>query len=63
VVLAPVPSPNPGYPPPEPQLPEASWTASDPAAREFVRDRPTRVFRLNAPMDPEGCTGRAQDQP
>ena len=63
LVLARIPSPNPGYPPPQPRLPEAAWTASDPAARELLSDRHSRVFRLKARMNPAGCAPKPRGQP
>jgi hypothetical protein len=55
LVLAPIPSPNPGYPPPERTLPEATWTGSDLAASELVRDGRNRVFRIEGRMNAAFC--------
>lgn len=43
---------QPGEPPFPPQ---ARWTAADPDAEVVLRKAPTVVFRLDGPLDPEGC--------
>ena len=35
--------------------PEAAWTASDPAATQVYRRKPTVIFRLSGPLDPDSC--------
>lgn len=35
---------------------EASWTRTDPAAVEILRDGPSSVFHLKRKLDPTGCT-------
>ena len=34
---------------------EGLWTREDPGAAEVLRDGPVSVFRIESPLDPEGC--------
>ncbi|MHB8465673.1 MAG: hypothetical protein ACYDH6_02580 [Acidimicrobiales bacterium] len=45
------------FPPPG-EPPEATWTRSDPAARELLHTGDTAVFRITGPMHPASCPHR-----